>query len=297
MRALSRITLKNVLYLTDFSDASESALPFAISIAREYGATVHALHVLIPDPLTYATPELGNASMEAQEESADNAMRRLDAQLTGVSHDAMIVRGTGIWLAVADAIAKSAIDLIVIGTHGRTGAQKALMGSVAEAIFRNSDVPVMTIGPSVGLGVHSGGRFRKILFATDFSDHAKAALPYALSFAEENQAALLLLHAIPEEKSTKKGAAGTTSVAETRALQELVPAEAGFWCKPETIVRHDKPAVAILEVAEENKADLIVLGIRGERGVPGAATHLDRSLTHQIVAFANCPVLTVRDNE
>jgi len=289
-----RITLKNILFLTDFSEPSEIALPFAIAVAREYGARVHALHVLIPNAFTYTTPELGNLAMEAQEEESEAAMRRVDAQLAGLPHETTVVRGGGIWPAVAESIRDNSVDLIVLGTHGRTGAEKILLGSVAEEIFRRSSVPVLTIGPAVKNGAHSAARFRRILYATDFSQHADAALPYAVSFAQENQADLLLLHAIPERKSGKE-TSNAVSVAEAmHALHELVPASSELWCRPEPLVRCEKPAVAILEAAEQNGADLIVLGIRGHKGVPGADTHLEGSLAHKIVAYAECPVLTVR---
>src|SRR5579863_8336823 len=93
----ARITLKNVLYLTDFSEPSEAALPFAISVAREYEAKVYAFHVVVPALYTYTTPELTAAALEAQDEAAQLNMQRVEAQLTGLSHESVLVRGTGIW--------------------------------------------------------------------------------------------------------------------------------------------------------------------------------------------------------
>src|SRR5690348_5247441 len=83
----ARVTLKNVLFLTDFSEPSEAALPFAIAIAREYGARLHALHVLTPEPYVYSTPEAIAAAMEAQDEKAQMDMQGLEAQLAGVPHN------------------------------------------------------------------------------------------------------------------------------------------------------------------------------------------------------------------
>ena len=290
----ARITLKNILFLTDFSEPSEIALPFAIAVAREYDAKIHALHVLIPSAFTYTTPELGNLAMEAQEEESEAAMRSVNAQLVGLPHEATVVRGGGIWPAVAEAIRDNAVDLIVLGTHGRTGAEKILMGSVAEEIFRRSSVPVLTIGPAVKNGPHSAARFRRILYPTDFSEHSDAALPYAVSFAQENQADLLLLHAIPERKAGKEPSKAISVAEAMHALHELVPPSSDLWCRPEPLVRCEKPAMAILEAAEQNGADLIVLGIHGHKGVPGADTHLEGAVAHKVVCFAPCPVLTVR---
>ncbi len=186
--------LKNVLYLTDFSEPSETALPFAISVAREYGAKVHAFHVLIPAVYTYMSPEMVEAALENQDEIARESMQRVESQLAGLPHESVIERGTGIWPGVERAIKDYAIDLIVLGTHGRTGAQKLLLGSVAEEVFRRSPVPVLTIGPAERSGAHKAAKFRHVLFATDFTAESLAAAPYAVSMAQENNAGLILLH-------------------------------------------------------------------------------------------------------
>jgi nucleotide-binding universal stress UspA family protein len=95
MRAIEtgvRLALKNILLLTDFSEPSELAIPFAIAIAREYESKVYAMHVLTPVPLAYATPESA-AAIEGLEEGAQAGMQRVDAQLVGVPHETMLVRG------------------------------------------------------------------------------------------------------------------------------------------------------------------------------------------------------------
>ena len=165
----TRVNLKSILFLTDFSQPSEAALPFAIAIAREFAATIHALHVLIPQPYLYMTPQTIPVAIEAQEENAQAEMQRVEAQLTGVPHDVTVVRGVDIWSALEHAIARCSADLIVLGTHGRTGAEKLLLGSAAEEIFRQARVPVLTIGPAVRNGIHNAARFNRVLFATDFS--------------------------------------------------------------------------------------------------------------------------------
>ena len=112
----TRITLKNILYLTDFSEPSELALPFATAIAREYGGTITALHVLAPPPYVYTTPEVTALSIEALEDSAQSEMDRVAARLVGVPHETMILRG-GVWQALQESIQKTSADLIVFGTH------------------------------------------------------------------------------------------------------------------------------------------------------------------------------------
>jgi nucleotide-binding universal stress UspA family protein len=187
------VRVKNILYLTDFSEPSEAALPFATTLARGCGAKVHALHVLVPAAYVYMTPGLTAVAIEAAEENAWTEMQRVESQLAGLVHRTFVERGVEVWPAVRRAIEDDDIDLVVLGTHGRTGAEKLLLGSVAEEIFRRSPVPVLTIGPGVRSGVHNGGRFRRVLFATDFTPESLAGTPYAVALAEENQARLLLL--------------------------------------------------------------------------------------------------------
>ena len=298
MRAIERgvrLTLKSILLLTDFSEPSELAVPFAIAIAREYESKVYAMHVLTPVPLAYATPESAAAAIEGIEEGAQAGMQRVDAQLVGVPHETMLVRGESVWSSVEQALSECEIDLVILGTHGRAGAIKLLLGSVAEEIFRRARVPVLTIGPSVRKGVHGGGQFRRVVFATDFTTEAQAAAPYAISMAQENQARLLLLHVMrnPDLKTSKRTPQDSVANA-MHQLYELVPPEAELWCRPQATVRYGNPAERILEAAMEFEADLIVLGVRDAAGHLGAATHLERTTAHKVVARATCPVLTVR---
>ena len=94
-------------------------------------------------------------------------------------------------------VGRHAIDLIVLGSHGKHGLKKLVLGSAAEQIFRHADCPVLTVGPKVVAPGPGEVAFKHILFATDFSAGSLRALPYALSLAEENQARLALLHVTP----------------------------------------------------------------------------------------------------
>ncbi len=293
--AITRIHLKKVLYLTDFSEPSEAALPFAVAVAREYGAKVYALHVMTPSPLMYTTPESTVATMESQEEVARAEMQRADAQLTGVAHEILVENDIGVWPAVERATKQLGIDMIVVGTHGRSGVERLLLGSVAEEIFRRSSVPVLTIGPWAAHAVHNAAKFHRILFATDFTKESLAAAPYAISMAQENQARLILVHVIRggQARGDEKRAEQTIAHAMHRLL-EIVPADAELWCRPEACVQYGSPADMILDTARDRGSDLIVMGVRDATGHLGAATHVQRATAHQVVAHAMCPVLTVR---
>ncbi len=287
-------SLKNILYLTDFSEPSAAALPFATAIARKYGASLHALHVVIPAPYVYTTPELTIAAIDAQEENALAEMRAVDAQLTGVAHDTTVVRALLIWSAAWEGIENSAVDLIVCGTHGRTGPQKLLLGSTAEEIFRRSQAPVLTIGPHVKIGLHNGGHFHRVLLAFDGSPESLAAVPYAVSFAEENQARLVLLRVLRKPRYDEKLISGMSVADAMHSLNELIPPDQELAYRAEAVVDFGDPAGQILEVARQRNADLIVLGVRDAAGHLGAATHLGTTVAHKVVAHAHCAVLTVR---
>ncbi len=287
----SSVQLKQILYLTDFSRPSEAALPFALGIARSHSSTLHALHVLTA-PLD-AYPE----SMKADRDIAEAEMKRVDAKISGVLHETKIVHALGLWQPIEQAIADLRIDLIVVGTHGRTGAERLFLGSAAEEIFRRSPVPVMTVGPGVKPGTAREGILDRILFATDFGPHSAAALPYAIALAKENNARLLLLHALPKRRESGNGGGSKRelSVAETfHALHEMLPGDLTLPHPPDFAVEFGRPADAILAAAGQRGACVIVLGVKDATGHLGAATHLERATAHQVVAHASCPVVTVR---
>ncbi len=290
-----RIHLRNILFLTDFSEPSEAALPFAIAIAREYACGVHALHVLMPQAFAYSSPEATVAALESQEECAVAEMQRTESQLAGLTHEGNIVRAEEMWKAVAEAIASTQADMIVLGTHGRTGAQKVMLGSVAEEVFRKSPVPVLTIGPYARGRLHGVARFHRVLYATDFTTESTAAAPYAVSLAQENQAQLILMHVLNGGHTPPTRSRQGMSIADAmHTLLELVPGDAELWCRPEPVVQYGAPAERILVEAKGRNADLIVLGVRSAAGRLHLAARLSRSVAYQIVASAPCPVLTVR---
>jgi nucleotide-binding universal stress UspA family protein len=291
----TRVALRNILFLTDFSDASELAVPFVLNLARQYEAKILAMHVLTAFPLAYASIESAAATMEALETGAQEGMQLLESRLLGTDHQTILRSGAAVWPSVASVLGEHSVDLVILGTHGRTGALKLLMGSVAEEIFRKSNVPVLTIGPSVRNGAHNGGRFHNVLYATDFSTEADRAAPYALSFAEESQARLTLLHVLPEPNAKRGPKSASESVADAmHRIERLVPKGAGNWCRPEAMVRFGNPAERILEYAKEVGADLIVMGVRAPHRGMGLEARFEKATAHKVVTHAICPVLTMR---
>jgi nucleotide-binding universal stress UspA family protein len=296
VRAQELIQLKNLLYVTDFSQASELALPFAVALSRRYDATIHALHVLTPNPYASGSFALTGVAFEAESETALAAMQQLESQLANVQHRMIVERAVDVWAGVEQATEDCSADLVILGTHGRTGAQRFLLGSVAEQIFRRCLRPVLTVGPAVRTSVHHGGRFHRILFATDYSGASVAAAPHAVSLAENNEARLVLLHVAPAIEPGKADRTSELSVAEMiQRLYDTVPASAELSIPPEVAIEYGDPSVKIVEAATQRAADLIVLGVRGARGHLSSAVHVARATAHEVVAHATCPVLTVRE--
>lgn len=293
MTAIPRkVQLKQILFLTDFSQPSQAALPYAIGVALSHGSVLHALHVSTASLDPY--PE----SMKADRQIAEAEMARVEEKLKFVAHDVAIRYSLDLWTPVEQAIRKHDIDLIVAGTHGRTGAGRLVLGSVAEEIFRRSPVPVMTVGPHAKPGAAREGALDRILFATDFEPHSASALPYAIALAKENNSRLLLLHALPKRRETGNGGGAKRHLSAAEAfheLHEMLPGDLDLPHPPDFAVEFGRPADAILAAAGQRGACVIVLGIRSAEDHLGAATHLEGSIAHKVVAHATCPVLTVRN--
>ena len=290
-----RIALNNLLFATDFSSYSDLALPYASAIARHYGAKLYGAHVVKSEDYLFTAPDMWPAHMEQEKQLQDEVVQRIDQSLGSVPHEALFGVGD-ISTVILRLIEERSIDLVVVGTHGRTGARKLLVGSVAEKIFRQASCPVLSVGPNVSSKSESRIEFRRILFATNFGKESLAALPYALSFAEEDQSELLLLHVVEQPS------AGIANVEEVKAslrtrLEELVPPDAEPWCRPICAVEFGhqfaRPAERIVDVARERGADLIVLGVQPTYSI-STVTHLTHTTAQHVLARAPCPVLTVR---
>lgn len=297
----TRILLKNILFATDFSVAAHAALPYALAMARHYGSMLHAVHViseldllLRPEPTSFSTYE---AVLGDETRIALQKIRDLIPELNDMANDVQVCRGK-VWDAISQNVSENRVDLIVVGTHGRTGVGKLLIGSVAEEILRQSPCPVLTVGPKARGRVKeeldetgkntrwADVQFKQILFATDFTPASVAAASYAVSLAEEFEARLGLLHVIDPLQPTP-------SELVRQRLEALVPQEAELWCAAESIVKYGVPAEEILRGASERNADLVVLGVRAAKDHVGIATHFPWSTAHRVITGSACPVLTV----
>lgn len=188
-------------------------------------------------------------------------------------------------------IEKHEIDLVVVGTHGRTGARKLLLGSRAEEIFRMASCPVLTVGPKVSRGAPAEIHPSQILYATDLTTTSQCGAGYALSLAQEHQACLTVLHVVREQNPSSEENRTRLKEYFIKQLRELVPLEADLWCQTEFVVEFGAPADEILKVAARKNANLIVLGVRRSALFPG---HLPPATAYKVVCQSHCSVLTVR---
>lgn len=299
--------LKNILYATDFSPCSQAALPYLRAIAERCGATVHVVHVLPPEART-AVPLDKLSELDADQIAAESAMKALLAgnSLAGIAHSATIERGS-LWEVLAAFIEEKDIDLIVLGTHGRRGLKKLVLGSVAEQVYRHAPCPVLTVGPQTTHDESAQARVATILYATDFSSGSHHALPYALSLARANQSHLILLHAVPSPMEMVPASIDAVPVAievsmefvadalarARQQMEKLISAEAMEEFHPEIIVESGPAADLILSHAKSKQADLIVMGAH-RASASALATHLPWAIASAVVCQAHCPVLTVR---
>jgi nucleotide-binding universal stress UspA family protein len=189
-------------------------------------------------------------------------------------------------------------DLIVMGTHGLSGFERLLLGSVTEKVLRKAPCPVLTVPRQVG-DAEPHVTFKTIVCGVDFSGASNRAFEVALSLAEEAGGRLALLHvleSLPEEDSpyyARFNVPEFRSALEQDArsqLGRLVPEEARAWCEPDEVLRYGRAYREILAVAADRHADLIVLGAQGRGAVDRA---LFGSTAQHVVRGAACPVLTV----
>jgi len=197
-------------------------------------------------------------------------------------------------LAVADALPA---DLIVMGTHGASGFEHLVLGSVTEKVLRRATCPVMTVPPPAR--ATSRLPFAHVVCSIDFSPSSDAALQFALSIAQEAGAHVTLLHVLewPNDQplsQLKYIAPEYHAYREQDAnlrLSRMIPEEVRNWCTPDVHIAHGKPHEEILAFAARQRADVIVMGVQGRNAVD---VMLFGSTTNQVVRRATCPVLTLR---
>jgi nucleotide-binding universal stress UspA family protein len=303
------IDIRRILCPIDFSDCSRRALDHAVAIAKWYDATITLVHVSPIVPIAAYAPGSGvvpSANLSPDErEALLTSMKQLAAVEGGSAtrFDYILAEG-GTAAQILNAADTLASGLVVIGTHGRSGFERLMLGSVTERVLRKATCPVLSVPPHSTDAVPLPPLFRHILCAVDFSECSIHALEYAMSLAQESGGHLMVLHVIdvgPEipdihglmiggVPDVREFIARVDEAARAR-LKDLIPDSVRTSCTVETMVVTGRSYREVLRVAGDWSSDLIVLGVHGRGPV-------DRlffgSTAQQVVREATCPVLTLR---
>lgn len=297
------IEFKQVICPVDFSGSSVRALAHAAALARWYGAQLSVLHVVptfesmqvrgdVGDPVRVVTPM-------PRDQVLEEMSRFLNLAAVSPQATPLAEAGDPQSTIIGQAISTKA-DLIVMGTHGRRGFKRLLLGSVTEAVLREAPCPVLTVPPHASVGLSEAVTFQRILCPVDFSASALQALGFALDLARQADGRVTLLHVVEWLAEEEPRASMHFNVPEYRRqlvddarkrLRDLVADESRTWVEIDNVVVLGRAHREILEAAEAKPADLIVMGAQGRGGV-GLA--LFGSTTQQVVRGSMCPVLTVR---
>ncbi|EMA56160.1 universal stress protein [Halococcus thailandensis] len=282
-----------ILLPTDGSEAVQPAIEQALALAETYDASLYVLHVVETAgiPARVAKDELFDALESEGREAIENIHKQ--ASRADIPHvEGSIANGTP-YRAILKRADEHDVDLIVMGTHGRTGVERQLLGSTTERVMRRADAPVLTVQADEAT-THP---YRNVLVPTDGSDCATDALELGIDVAGANGASLHLLTVVDrgdfginlrsDERTTEVNAAATDVVDDATAVAE----RAGIESVSGTIETGTSIHQAIRSYVEENDVDLVVLGTHGRTGVD---RYMLGSVTEKFVRTSPVPVLTAR---
>ena len=285
------VGIHNVLIATDFSRCSTMALSLGLELAHGYQANAYVAYVLPIDQYMVAGPDAYEAAKDVARRDLmelRHELRKKHSYIEGEDYHLFLLEGD-VAESILDFARQKEIDVIVVGTHGRGGLGRALMGSVAEHVFRQSPVPVLTLGPHLQR-IARAGTPRNILVPVDFSPASKRAAHYAVAMAREHGAALTMLHVIERWPAHAQADRAHAMQALREKVEHLVGEETkGLRCNVRIEV--GRVVETVLYTANGIEADLVVLGVRPRTGL------LNRLMwphAYEIVREAACPVLTVR---
>jgi nucleotide-binding universal stress UspA family protein len=288
-----------ILCPIDFSEFSIRAYHYALSLAEHYRAKLVAQHIVERSRYPYAEyvatqgdyQEFSRALREGGEE-------RLREFIKNHTHDDVQSE-----LAVHEGVAADSIlwfaqqrkmDLIVMGTHGRRGFDRLVLGSVTDRVMRTAPCPVLAVSKLPQDSSATGEQQRRvhhlsrILFCTDFSEASERALNYAISATEEYDAELTLLHVLEEVPSPAKTEEAIATA--TQQLGKLIPREGRKTFKIKTAVRIGKPYIQIIQFVVDGQIDMVTMGVSGRGALDRAVFG---STTYRVMQLGPCPVLAV----
>ena len=296
--------IQTILATTDFSDESRSGVSYAVALGKQLGATVALLHVIEPPSRLSGTESIVFARKDsevvafARKKLATLAKREGKGDATPTSS----IRTGKPFHEINTAARESTADLIVIATHGYTGAKRVLLGSTAERVVRHAPCSVLTVPTQITqerAGKTPTLKVKKILVPMDFSNLSKDALPWATFLAAQFKAEVVLLHVVEKfpidylmgRELTSHTIVPLMKQAETNLERATTDLAKAFDLKMSAVVRAGKPYAEICEAAKVLEADLIVLTTHGYTGLKHVWLG---STAERVVRHALCPVLVVR---
>ncbi len=292
--------IAQILCPVDRSDVSRRAFDYAASLARWRNARLTVLEVIDVTPPAAATgiPELGPVP-EGIPQGVRQALTDLaePARAAGVQTDVRIEEGR-VDEHILENASRLPADLIVMGTHGRSGVERLVLGSVTAKIVRRAACPVLTIPPGdAGTPSTTAAPFTTVLCPTDFSEASAAAVKLAADLADDAHATLLLLHVVEWPFGHTEGPDPVTALRLSllgqaeRDLAAVVPERQDRTARTETIAVVGNAARQIVATATDRAADLVVMGASGRGALDLAVLG---STTYRVLRDACCPVVTVR---
>lgn len=284
------LTLRNILLATDFSESSTRALNYALGIAARYAATLHLFHCVDPTPYNLGVPDAVQTACEA----ARRDMQRLESDLRSSGQarnvEVKLRVEAGELVNILPGIVKDLdLGLIVVGTHGRTGWKKLVLGSVAEIVVDYASCPVLTVGPSTDRNRLEQFGPENILFASNPSARSQLARSYAFSLANKYNSRLTVDDVL--EDHAGRVLAKVSEFEWRESESRSAPLGGNLTGVPQLPSEIGTQSDLILQLAERTAADLIVLS------VPAVHRFTNRFIpttSYRVVCDAACPVLTVR---
>ena len=291
-------TVNRVLYATDLSGVSEPAWQETQRLGRLFGAEVLILHVMAPPILPtegFLPPQMYQDVVDGVRREAAGALDRLLASVPGSGLKLRIRLEDGPPAQrILEIAAQEAADLLVIGTHGRTGLERLVLGSVADRMVRQASCPVLTVRPTLGA---PRSEIRRICYATDFSPTARAAWGWVVAIARAAGAEVDLVHVtfepVPDRHLPAEAVGRMAQLLREQGQIEVdrFLERCGFPRERIHVhLAHGAPAEQIVRRAQEHATDLLVMGTHGWSGV---VRWMLGSVAHHVIQTAPCPVLTV----
>lgn len=287
----TEISIHNVLIATDFSRLSSEILRAGINFCLVHRARPFILYVLSTKEFALAGFEAYAAARDVAERDLQDLVQHMRSEYgyeQGKNYELLMSEGD-VAECVFECAREKHADLVVVGTHGRSGLAKAFLGSVAESIFRHSEIPVLTVGPHARHLPPSGPR--RLLVPLDFTAVSQHSASYACALAEKYQAEIVLMHVLSKPPAHASIAnVDCLKDGMEKRLAEFVPCDAEPG-KVRFIVECGSVVPTILAKTHELETELMVLGAHE---YPHLRDQLRYKPAYELVRESPCPVLTVR---